>query len=157
MASKKEESAAVEKAPAPLEDVPVEVVPLENIQKSRWERSWPTIACGAGLFSDGYLNGVCIPSVHGSTQERMPLFGRRDLGSPRASTNDSILRDVTLAADMDPSRLSAPSTPCCSRSTPTHTRSPPPARMSRRSRSPVRSLVSSSSESSATTGRASGR
>lgn len=61
MASKKEESAAVEKAPAPLEDVPVEVVPLENIQKSRWERSWPTIACGAGLFSDGYLNGVIGP------------------------------------------------------------------------------------------------
>ena len=32
-------------------------VPLENVQKGRWERSWPTIACGAGLFSDGYLNG----------------------------------------------------------------------------------------------------
>lgn len=32
-------------------------VPLENTQKGRWERSWPTIACGAGLFSDGYLNG----------------------------------------------------------------------------------------------------
>ncbi|KAG8532887.1 uncharacterized protein KY384_002765 [Bacidia gigantensis] len=32
--------------------------PLENHEKSRWERSWPTIACGAGLFSDGYLNGV---------------------------------------------------------------------------------------------------
>lgn len=31
--------------------------PLENLEKSRWERSWPTIACGAGLFSDGYLNG----------------------------------------------------------------------------------------------------
>jgi hypothetical protein len=31
--------------------------PLENVEKSRWERSWPTIACGAGLFSDGYLNG----------------------------------------------------------------------------------------------------
>lgn len=29
--------------------------PLENTAKSRWERSWPTIACGAGLFSDGYL------------------------------------------------------------------------------------------------------
>ncbi len=28
-----------------------------NPEKSRWERSWPTIACGAGLFSDGYLNG----------------------------------------------------------------------------------------------------
>ncbi|KAL4945416.1 hypothetical protein BDV06DRAFT_36406 [Aspergillus oleicola] len=35
-----------------------EVAPLENLHKSRWERSWPTIACGAGLFSDGYLNGV---------------------------------------------------------------------------------------------------
>ncbi|PYH45076.1 putative MFS phospholipid transporter (Git1) [Aspergillus saccharolyticus JOP 1030-1] len=29
--------------------------------KSRWERSWPTIACGAGLFSDGYLNGIIGP------------------------------------------------------------------------------------------------
>ena len=27
-------------------------------QKSQWERLWPVIACGAGLFSDGYLNGV---------------------------------------------------------------------------------------------------
>jgi MFS family permease len=26
--------------------------------KGRWDRSWPVIACGAGLFSDGYLNGV---------------------------------------------------------------------------------------------------
>ena len=30
---------------------------LQDLPKSRWERSWPTIACGAGLFSDGYLNG----------------------------------------------------------------------------------------------------
>ena len=30
--------------------------PLENVEKGRWERSWPVIACGAGLFSDGYLN-----------------------------------------------------------------------------------------------------
>ncbi|OJD14170.1 hypothetical protein AJ78_05457 [Emergomyces pasteurianus Ep9510] len=36
---------------------------LENIQKSRWERSWPIIACGAGLFSDGYLNSI-IGSVN---------------------------------------------------------------------------------------------
>jgi hypothetical protein len=34
-------------------------VPLDATEKGRWERSWPTIACGAGLFSDGYLNGVC--------------------------------------------------------------------------------------------------
>ena len=32
-------------------------IPLEHLQKSRWERSWPTIACGAGLFSDGYIQG----------------------------------------------------------------------------------------------------
>lgn len=36
---------------------------LQNTGKSRWERSWPTIACGAGLFSDGYLNNV-IGSVN---------------------------------------------------------------------------------------------
>lgn len=30
--------------------------PLDNVAKGRWERTWPTIACGAGLFSDGYLN-----------------------------------------------------------------------------------------------------
>ena len=35
-----------------------EVVPHE--EKGRWERLWPTIACGAGLFSDGYLNSVRI-------------------------------------------------------------------------------------------------
>ncbi|KAJ5093882.1 Glycerophosphodiester transporter GIT2 [Penicillium angulare] len=34
------------------------LAPLEDKTKGRWERSWPTIACGAGLFSDGYLNGV---------------------------------------------------------------------------------------------------
>jgi hypothetical protein len=42
---------------------PSYAVPLDAVPKSRWERSWPTIACGAGLFSDGYLNGVWrIPS-----------------------------------------------------------------------------------------------
>jgi hypothetical protein len=30
----------------------------EETEKSQWERLWPVIACGAGLFSDGYLNGV---------------------------------------------------------------------------------------------------
>jgi hypothetical protein len=30
----------------------------EQTDKTRWERLWPVIACGAGLFSDGYLNGV---------------------------------------------------------------------------------------------------
>lgn len=30
----------------------------ENTEKSFWDRIWPVLACGAGLFSDGYLNGV---------------------------------------------------------------------------------------------------
>ena len=50
-----EESPVNEKA---LEDRgPITDVPLEDLPKSRWERSWPTIACGAGLFSDGYIQG----------------------------------------------------------------------------------------------------
>lgn len=40
-------------SPHNMEDIPIDALP-----KSRWERSWPVIACGAGLFSDGYLNGV---------------------------------------------------------------------------------------------------
>jgi hypothetical protein len=31
---------------------------LAKTEKGRWERLWPVIACGAGLFSDGYLNNV---------------------------------------------------------------------------------------------------
>jgi hypothetical protein len=40
------------------------VVPLDATPKGRWERLWPVIACGAGLFSDGYLNGVCFLLTH---------------------------------------------------------------------------------------------
>lgn len=38
-------------------DTPL-VEALDDTNKSSWERSWPVITCGAGLFSDGYLNGV---------------------------------------------------------------------------------------------------
>jgi hypothetical protein len=31
---------------------------VAGTEKSKWERLWPVIACGAGLFSDGYLNNV---------------------------------------------------------------------------------------------------
>jgi MFS family permease len=27
-------------------------------EKTKWQRVWPVFACGAGLYSDGYLNGV---------------------------------------------------------------------------------------------------
>jgi hypothetical protein len=39
-------------------DLEVHEAPLDAVAKSRWERSWPVIAAGSGLFSDGYLNGV---------------------------------------------------------------------------------------------------
>ncbi|KAJ4371702.1 glycerophosphoinositol permease [Didymella sp. IMI 355093] len=34
---------------------------VANVDKGRWERLWPVIACGAGLFSDGYLNNIIGP------------------------------------------------------------------------------------------------
>jgi hypothetical protein len=34
---------------------------VARTEKGRWERLWPVIACGAGLFSDGYLNNVRLP------------------------------------------------------------------------------------------------
>lgn len=33
--------------------------PLANIPKTKWEKLWPAMACGSGLFSDGYINNVC--------------------------------------------------------------------------------------------------
>ena len=42
-------------------------------QKPFWEAIWPVLACGAGLFSDGYVNNVrvncssfpaCVPDVN---------------------------------------------------------------------------------------------
>ncbi|KAJ5940117.1 hypothetical protein N7516_000285 [Penicillium verrucosum] len=55
------ETQSYEKGAGPLKENPVELPPLEQTTKGRWERSWPTIACGAGLFSDGYLNQVIGP------------------------------------------------------------------------------------------------
>lgn len=56
----KDAAVASESDPRPVEEGR-DVVPLDQVPKGRWERSWPTIACGAGLFSDGYLNGVSYP------------------------------------------------------------------------------------------------
>jgi hypothetical protein len=36
---------------------------VAKTEKGRWERLWPVIACGAGLFSDGYLNNVRLPNA----------------------------------------------------------------------------------------------
>lgn len=36
--------------------------PLADIPKPFSQRIMPVMACGAGLFSDGYINNVCNPS-----------------------------------------------------------------------------------------------
>lgn len=54
------------------DDVNAVIPPLEDHTKSRWERSWPVVACGAGLFSDGYLQSVigpvnkCLTTLYGT-------------------------------------------------------------------------------------------
>lgn len=35
-----------------------QVDPLADSGKTLWQRLWPVMACGAGLFSDGYINNV---------------------------------------------------------------------------------------------------
>lgn len=45
-------------ADPPVEALDDRRVSVAEVPKSQWERMWPVIACGAGLFSDGYLNGV---------------------------------------------------------------------------------------------------
>ncbi|PGG96588.1 hypothetical protein GX51_07750 [Blastomyces parvus] len=44
----------------------------EDTPKTRWERVWPVIACGAGLFSDGYLNNI-IASVNTILRTLYPI------------------------------------------------------------------------------------
>lgn len=46
-------------SPEGLSDI--EAPPLEDTSKSRWQRLQPAFACGAGLFSDGYLQAVIGP------------------------------------------------------------------------------------------------
>ena len=64
--------------------------------KTRWERLWPVIACGAGLFSDGYLNGV-IGSV--STMLAI-LYPKQYSDSPAQSNVASIAFVGTLLGNL---------------------------------------------------------
>ncbi|OCK81658.1 MFS general substrate transporter [Lepidopterella palustris CBS 459.81] len=59
---------------------------LVETNKSSWERLWPVIACGAGLFSDGYLNGV-IGSVNTMLST---IYGHEYTKSPAQSNVGSI-------------------------------------------------------------------
>jgi hypothetical protein len=42
--------------------------PLATIPKNKWERMWPVLACGSGLFSDGYINNVRFGSLRTTEQ-----------------------------------------------------------------------------------------
>ena len=57
------------KTHAPAEEETGRRNSISATEKGRWERLWPVIACGAGLFSDGYLNNVRLPTrtVHMSS------------------------------------------------------------------------------------------
>lgn len=43
-----------------------------TVTKGRWERTWPVLAAGAGLFSDGYLNNVCTSYPQPTSQKGKP-------------------------------------------------------------------------------------
>lgn len=70
--------------------------PLENPAKSRWERSWPTIACGAGLFSDGYLQSAIGPvnTILGK------IYGTEYTGSTAAANVSSIAFAGTVVGQL---------------------------------------------------------
>ena len=67
-------------------DVVYRNIPIAELPRGRWERSWPVIACGAGLFSDGYLNGV-IGSV---TTMLSLIYGKEYTSSSYKSAVPSI-------------------------------------------------------------------
>ncbi|PPJ53271.1 hypothetical protein CBER1_11883 [Cercospora berteroae] len=60
--------------------------PFDPPEKTRWERLWPTFACGAGLFSDGYLQSAIGPV---STCFKK-LYGTRYTSTNAASNITSI-------------------------------------------------------------------
>jgi hypothetical protein len=33
--------------------------PLATVPKNKWEKIWPVLACGSGLFAEGYVQSVC--------------------------------------------------------------------------------------------------
>lgn len=69
---------------------------LADTDKSFWERIWPIIGCGAGLFSDGYLNGV-IGSV---STILATLYPKEYKNSPAQSNVGSIAFVGTLIGNL---------------------------------------------------------
>lgn len=81
-----------EKLEAPDAQHPAEVEAarrgsIAQTEKGRWERLWPVIACGAGLFSDGYLNNVRTDS---QTRRSRPPIGDKIIGGNRTDNGDRL-------------------------------------------------------------------
>jgi len=36
--------------------------PLATVPKNKWQKIWPVLACGSGLFAEGYVQSVCFPN-----------------------------------------------------------------------------------------------
>lgn len=58
MFGKKKTTTPVVEGDSGTEQYVQNVDPLAATSKTRWERLWPAMACGSGLFSDGYINNV---------------------------------------------------------------------------------------------------
>lgn len=67
-------------------EIAIHVAPLAATPKGRWERTWPVIACGSGLFSDGYVNGVI-----GSVNTMLRLIYDKEYTESRAQSNVSAI------------------------------------------------------------------
>lgn len=77
---------AAERMDAPPEEPVQPQEMLETTDKTYWQLRLPVIACGAGLFADGYLNGV-IGSV--STMLKR-IYGKQYTGSSAQKNVSSI-------------------------------------------------------------------
>lgn len=69
-------------------------LPLEQIEKSRWERTWPALACGAGLFSDGYLNSFVLSRFVPSAACKLMLTRSQSHRTGQHHTDHNLRRPV---------------------------------------------------------------
>jgi hypothetical protein len=48
--------------------------PLATVPKNKWQKIWPVLACGSGLFAEGYVQSVCfLPNL--VLSQKLTLLG----------------------------------------------------------------------------------
>ena len=67
---RKKESATAASDTSPVPELNED--PLASIPKNKWQKIWPVLACGSGLFAEGYVQSVrvasknaCRPEING--------------------------------------------------------------------------------------------